>query len=205
MREFVWGYGVEAGLRVVMNNQCLEDLGLWTQDPSARSWCAQLRDRWRPPLTRVVLLADRVPDPRGPRHFFYAEPITSGDDLYRGVIEALYEESPGRVGEPKEAWLQRLRDDGVFCMDLVEDQLVNRRELAMARAAAAPRLADAVERLAPDGLLAIGSRTLEYVAPSAVALLNDSARVPFPAGAERKQFIAEVRRLVRPLLDRRGA
>ena len=95
LREIVWHHARNAGLRVRMSNRVLEDLAHWAAS-EAESWYEMLRRRWRPELARIVVASagNSVPDPRGPRHHFYAEPITKGDDLFRAVIEAFTATGP---------------------------------------------------------------------------------------------------------------
>ena len=53
----------------------------------------------------------RVGSPVG--RLFYAPTLTAADNLFRGVVAALYEPNPrGMTGTPKAPWLERLREDG---------------------------------------------------------------------------------------------
>ncbi|MDQ3632829.1 MAG: hypothetical protein M3417_16480 [Actinomycetota bacterium] len=69
---------------------------------------------------RVLLIGESAPDPGdAERRFFYAPILTQHDALFRGVVEAFYRCSPGSKGDPKAPWLDRLKADGVFLIDLV--------------------------------------------------------------------------------------
>ena len=83
-------------------------------------WYAELREAHRPERVRVLLIGESAPDPgAAERRFFYAPVLDRRDNLYRGVVEAFYGCFPGRAGDPKATWLNRLEGDGVFLIDLV--------------------------------------------------------------------------------------
>lgn len=83
-------------------------------------WYAELRKANRPDRVRVLLIGESAPDPgAAERRFFYAPILTQYDALFRGVVEAFYGCSPGSKGDPKAPWLDRLKANGVFLIDLV--------------------------------------------------------------------------------------
>lgn len=194
LREIVWYHARNAGLRVRMSNRILEDLDGWRRKPEAASWYEMLRGRWRPDVARIVVIADSVPDPRGPRHHFYAEPMTKGDDLFRAVIEAFYGHKPGRVGESKEQWLQRLRHDGIFVIDLVTTPLILPDELEEERNRRVPLCVRETFDLHPDGVVLCGEST--FVLTHSGLPVIQSIPVPFPAGRGRKPFLAAMREIL---------
>jgi len=83
-------------------------------------WYAELRERYRPPAVRLLLVGESPPDPKaGEKRFFYA-PTLSYDNLYRGVAEALYGTEAEFDGRARLANLERMRSDGVLLIDAVE-------------------------------------------------------------------------------------
>jgi hypothetical protein len=54
-----------------------------------------------------LLIGESAPDARATeRRFFYAPTLTAADNLFRGVVAALYEPiPPGRSGGQKAPWL----------------------------------------------------------------------------------------------------
>lgn len=86
------------------------------------SWYRERSETWRPEAVRWLLIGESAPDAAsGPerRRFFYWPHLTRHDNLFRAVIDALYDEQVGSVRSSKKPWLARLRDDGVFLIDLV--------------------------------------------------------------------------------------
>ena len=193
LREIAWWHANQAGLRVEMNNRVLSDLGAWSRDPDAQTWYATLRDRWRPERVKTLLIVDRVPDPRGPRHHFYAEPITGGDHLFRAVVEGLYTETPGRPGDAKEEWLTRLRCDGVYVIDLVTRPIVLPDEFAAALDRCIPLCVQQARRLRPDGVILCGKSTFQLLIDKGLPVLHN-APISSPASRWRADFISSFRR-----------
>lgn len=59
------------------------------------AWYDELRNRYRPPDLHALLVAESPPDPgSGERRFFYS-PRLAADNLYRGVVEAVYGDERG--------------------------------------------------------------------------------------------------------------
>lgn len=86
------------------------------------SWYAELRAQYQPENVRLLLIGESVPTDHGgtrPRNFFYADHL-GYDNLYRGVLEALYGvRGLEKRSHDKRPWLRRLKNDGVFLIDLV--------------------------------------------------------------------------------------
>jgi hypothetical protein len=200
LREIAGWHANQAGLRVEMNNRVLTDLGAWSRDPDAQTWYATLRGRWRPEQVKTLLIVDRVPDPRGPRHHFYAEPITGGDHLFRAVVEALYMETPGRPGDAKEEWLARLRGDGVYVIDLVTQPIARRDEFAAALDVYTPQCVEQAHQLRPDGVILCGKPTFQLLIDKGLPVLHNMP-IPFPASRWRAEFISDLRRALQIIPD----
>jgi hypothetical protein len=164
------------------------------------AWYEELRGRWKPSKVRLLLVGGSAPDPgSAERRFFYAETLDRRDNLFRGVVAALYEPIPrGSSGQVKEPWLRRLRDDGVFLVDLVPFP-VNKfsgRDRRGARREHVPALISEALGLAPAGVIVCHEPTFDDVAvamlDAGLPLLHDAA-LPFPLGNMRGRFVAGVR------------
>ena len=85
-------------------------------------WCSDRRARWKPDAVRSLLISESAPDDGGDianRRFFYDDTLTGKDGLFREVVRALYNYPPLVSGRgQKVPWLQRLKDDDVFLIDL---------------------------------------------------------------------------------------
>ena len=173
----------------------------------AAAWYEELRERYRPERLRVLLVAESPPDPGdGERRFFYS-PELRADNLYRGVAQALY----GKQGETdilnKPAVLDRIRADGFWLIDAVDEPINKLGSAARARAIAAgvPRLAERCVELAPElGVIichgkvyAAGAQPLRE---GGVVLLHDEP-LPFPLGNWRAAFIRGFRQAVERALE----
>jgi hypothetical protein len=149
---------------------------------------------------RLLLVGESVPDPGGgSRRFFYGPTLDRRDNLFRGVVAALYEPIPrGLTGASKRPWLERMKADGVFLVDLVPFPVNTLAPAARRRARIdhAGELVTTAERLRPVGLVVCHGPTFAAVAPSVRArglpLLHDEP-IPFPLGNTRERFVVAVR------------
>lgn len=195
LREDVWGYAKQAGLRAEMNTRALVQLGEWGRNPDPDRWYRTLRRHWQPAWVRTLLVVDVVPDPRGPRHHFYAEPITTGDDLFRGVVEAMYGQRPGRVGQPED-WLAQLQDDGIYAIDVVTQPIVLPADLEAAMHERASAGVDEIRELRPELVVLCGESTFEHLAGAGLPV-RQSAPMPVPSRGRRERFVADLKRALR--------
>ncbi len=158
-----------------------------------------MREQWRPAEVRVLLVGESAPDARaGDRRFFYAPTLTRADNLFRGVVEAVYGRSPGRAGDAKAPWLERLRAGGFYLIDLVPypvNALAAGERRRTLREYAPACVGQAVE-LAPAGVIVCHGPSFDVLAgtmrDAGVPMLHD-ARIPFPLGNWRATFIERVR------------
>jgi hypothetical protein len=164
------------------------------------AWYDDLRRRWKPDAVRLLLVGESAPDPgAADRRFFYAPTLDQHDNLFRGVVAALYEPIPrGSAGKPKRPWLERLRADGVYLVDLVPfpvDKLPT-GERRRARREHVPALIRQVQALDPAGVIVCHAPTFSDAAPALrvarVPLLHDDP-LPFPLGNMRTAFVVGVR------------
>lgn len=166
-------------------------------------WFESMRDQWRPAPVRLLLVGESAPDFSGDqRRFFYAPTVSQYDNLFRGVIEALYGHSGLRKGEDRAPWLERLRTDGVYLIDLVPYPVngLTAQDRRRARQDHVDSCVAAIDRLAPDGVVICHAPTFrelrEPLRRTGARLLHDQP-IPFPLGNQRARFVAAVRAAVR--------
>jgi len=166
----------------------------------------ELRALYRPDEVRVLLVAESPPDPgEGPLRFFYDSTlVTGGDNLYRGVAEAVYGNEPAVDVNDKVAVLRCLQRDGFWLIDAVQHPINKLKRPARRDAirSAAPELVARIQTLAPTrGVVICHGGVFDEVAPllraEGVHLLHD-AMLPFPMAGGRKPFIRGLRQALRP-------
>ncbi|MBC7595993.1 MAG: hypothetical protein H7288_19020 [Kineosporiaceae bacterium] len=168
---------------------------------SENPWYQQLRDAWKPQSVRLLLIGESAPDDGGDVHqrrFFYAEPLSHSDNLFRSVVAALYDSGKLTKGDSKAPWLERLREDGIYLIDLSSNP-VNALPPRERRAVLRESVVGCVEnakRLAPQGIIVCHSPTFQLLAgplrEAGLPLLHDNP-IPFPLGNKRREFITKVR------------
>jgi hypothetical protein len=165
----------------------------------AGAYYQQLRQRWKPDLVRLLLIGESAPDPgQVELRFFYAPVLTQHDNLFRGVILALYGCSPGSAGDAKEPWLELLRANGVFLIDLVPYP-VNRlggREKSAARRAHVSECAQEAVGLKPAAVAVCHGEVFKVLSgPMRAADLDVIHDQPlrFPIGNWRESFAGDLR------------
>lgn len=160
-------------------------------------WYAERRARWKPDRVRLLLIAESAPDDGGElanRRFFYDNQLTGKDGLFREVVRALYD-NPMLVSGPnaKTPWLEKLRADGVFLIDLATVP-VNELGAAARGAALARSVGDTValaQDLKPDGVVLVKQNVFDLlerpVRQAGLPLLHDQF-TPFPGSGQQKRF-----------------
>jgi hypothetical protein len=163
---------------------------------------AQLRERWKPNRRQLLLIGESAPDPSGADlRFFYAPTLTGHDNLFRGVILSLYGQSPGHAGDPKRPWLEALREDGVYLIDLVPfpvNALSSRERKRALRDHAEERVAEAAA-LEPQAIAICHGPTFNALRPGLLEAglpLIHQQPLPFPLGNWREQFASGLRAAV---------
>lgn len=166
------------------------------------SWYESLRAAWRPEHVRLLLIGESAPDAgEGEPRFFYAPTLSAHDNLFCGVVHALYDAKDLEPGTEKKLWLERLRDDGVFVIDLVPHP-INKGKKSSRRQAwrqYADSCVAAALDLRPDGVGVCLSgifKVLENPLRQANLPLLHSQPIPFPVPWWRQQFVAGVRAAV---------
>ena len=173
------------------------------------SWYEPLRAEWRPENVRLLLIGESAPDPGdGELRFFYAPTLSAHDNLFCGVIHALYDATALEPGTEKKPWLERLRADGVFLIDLVPHP-INKGKKSLRRrewSQYADSCVAAALDLRPDGVvvcLAGVFKVLETPLRRANLPLLHSRPIPFPVPWWRQQFVAGVRTAVGDIVNAR--
>jgi hypothetical protein len=164
------------------------------------TWYDELREANRPAPIRVLLVGESAPDPGAEdRRFFYAPVLHKHDNLFRGVVQAFYGCSPGGAGDPKKPWLDRLKADGVFLIDLVPypvNNLSSDKSEAerLRRAARRDYVSACVERalaLKPEGIIighvGVYKAVADAMRAAGLPLLHDKS-IPFPLYGGKKRF-----------------
>ncbi len=160
----------------------------------------RLRAAYRPKRVEVLLIGESPPDPSdGELRFFYA-PGLRVDNLYRAVVEAVYGLDPDAVRTTlKTEMLGRLRNDGFWLIDAMEDLINHRppRERRSEIRKAVPYLIDRCGEIAPThGVVLCHGGVYKLAADdlrtAGVRLLHDD-RLPFPLGNWRGQFVEGLR------------
>ncbi|MET4782407.1 hypothetical protein [Glaciihabitans sp. UYNi722] len=164
-----------------------------SEDP----WYSERRARWKPEHVRLLLIAESAPADGGDitnRRFFYDDYLTGKDGLFREVVRALFD-SPALVSGPvaKRPWLEKLRDEGIFLIDLAP-MPVNYHS-PPERAAALRGNIEATVSLAtehqPDGVVLVKQNVFDLlerpIRSAGLPLLHD-AMIPFPGSGQQKRF-----------------
>ena len=161
------------------------------------NWYADRRERWRPEHVRLLLIAESAPDDGGDiskRRFFYDDDLTGHDGLFREVVKAIFD-NPALDSGPgqKRPWPARLRDEGVFLIDLapapVNYHRANERHDALqANVEATTKQAVA---LVPDGVILIKRNVFEALdqplRDADLSVLHDEF-IPFPGSGQQRRF-----------------
>jgi hypothetical protein len=160
----------------------------------------RLRADYRPERVEVLLIGESPPDPgEGELRFFYA-PELRADNLYRGVVEAVYGlELDGVKATPKTEMLGRLRNDGFWLIDAVEEPINKRtpRERSEAIREGVPDLVRRCKAIAPRRGVVIChgevyKLTADALRAAGVRVLHDEP-LPFPLGNWRGRFVRGLR------------
>jgi hypothetical protein len=139
--------------------------------------------RYRPDQVRLLLVAHAPP--KALDRYFYFESVPRKDDLFRYVIRGLFGSFPERSDKP--LWLERLRSEGVFMIDLIE-RPYDGSDLGDH----AVRLADRARALEPDHVILIKADVFD----AAFTHLREQGlpvvpqRISFPSSGRQREFEA---------------
>lgn len=142
-------------------------------------------ERYRPQRIRVLLVAQMPPIAKegDPPRYFYFEEVTKHDDLFRGVVKAVLRIEPDRTN--KAATLKRLRDEGVFLIDLKPDPLDPRPLKDFV-----PSLVERCRLLCPEHIILIKADVHDAALKTLIAarLPVSEVRIPFPGTGQQTVF-----------------
>lgn len=141
----------------------------------------QAAKKYRPATVRLLLVAEAPPSALD--RYFYFEVVTTQDSLFRYVTRAILKVGPTRAN--KAELLGRLRDGGVFLIDLGQDPVDAGSD--------APDVAGFVRRirqLAPERIIVIKTGVFDLVRgpllEAGMPLVDE--RVPFPGSGQQRNF-----------------
>lgn len=146
--------------------------------------------KYRPVAVKLLLVAEAPPAALD--RYFYFEDVPRQDSLFRYVARAILKVEPTR--ENKADLLARLRDQGVFLIDLKQDPMDGG-----SLAEEVPRLVRRVHALAPMKIIVIKSSVFDLVRDALLehGLPLVDERVPFPGSGQQRRFEASFARALR--------
>jgi hypothetical protein len=146
--------------------------------------------KYRPDEIKLLLVAEAPPAALD--RYFYFEDVSQQDSLFRYVARSILKTEPTRNN--KAELLARLRDQGVFLIDLKRDP-VDGKSLARE----VPDLLRRIRKLAPHKIVVIKASVYDLVQrPLTEADLPVvDERVPFPGSGQQRRFEVAFARALR--------
>jgi hypothetical protein len=162
-------------------------------EATARRRRKQAAERYRPDDVCLLLVAEAPPSALA--RYFYFEDVREQDSLFRYVVETVLGEEPSRTG--KAAQLSRLRDRGVFLIDLKTDPKVDDEPLD----AHVPDLVRRAVALEPKHVITIKANVCDLCqGPLRAAGLDVmDERIPFPGSGQQRRFVDGMTRALRAI------
>ena len=156
----------------------------------ARRRRAAAAARWRPDRIDLLLVAEAPPSAL--ERYFYFEDVPVHDSLFRHVVEAALGDKPTRDKAP---YLDELRAQGVFLVDLSVDPFDDRRE-AIPRCV--PDLVRRARDLNPARIVLIGAAVYDaaYAVLRQAGLPVVDQRLPYPGSGQQRRFLEGFRALL---------
>ncbi len=165
----------------------------------------RLRDRYKPPTghLRVVFLGESRPDPvDGPPRMFYIPELSSHDNLFRGLMKALYDAGPSDLKSSKHRWVRQFQEDGFWLLDVVPYPVnhFSQRDRKAALLASVDFTASRIKRESPShGIIICHAGTFhvvsEHLKSSGLIVLHEEP-IPFPLAHNRPRFANAVRKVL---------
>ena len=155
------------------------------------------RARWKSEQVRLLLIAESAPNDGGEeanRRFFYDDALTGRDGLFRQVVQMLFEHPQLERGAGRKLlWLDKLRDWGVYLIDLASVP-VNYHSPSERATALKGNIAATVSLatdLKPDGIILVKKNVFELlqkpILEAGLPLLHESF-ILFPGSGQQKRF-----------------
>jgi hypothetical protein len=142
-------------------------------------------ENYRPKQVRILLVAQMPPvsKPPDPPRYFYLPNVSKHDLLFRAVVKAMLHAEPERGSKTR--LLSKLRNDGVFLIDLKPNPLDNRplRDFV-------PSLITRCNELRPQRIILIKTDVYDiaFGPLRAAGLPVIDERIPFPGSGRQKEF-----------------
>ena len=158
------------------------DDGVATSHAEARRRRERAAAAFKPAHVQTLLVVEAPPSALD-RYFYFLD-VDVQDSLFRHVIEATFGTKPTRDKRP---WLDALRTEGYFLIDLSPDPFADPKVLRPL----VPQLVDRCARLRPDRIVLIGARVydLAFKALHAARQPVVDVRLPIPGYGQRKRFL----------------
>jgi len=160
-----------------------------------------VRKGYLPPNgVKVLFIGESAPNPRsGEIRFFYHPILRSADNLFRGLMLALYDaDKQALASTPKAQWLDRFQRDGYYLDDLCGEPVnhLPPPERSRARRAAVKNLLRRIHALSPRGIIICHQGVYgdigDLLRANRLPVLHTEP-IPFPLGNHRIRFADAVR------------
>jgi hypothetical protein len=173
--------------------------GATSEAAAARARRDRAARKYRPTAVKLLLVAEAPPSSLD--RYFYFEDVSTQDSLFRYVARAILKVEPTR--ETKPDLLARLRDRGVFLIDLKRDPVSDERSSLVEEV---PGLVQRARRLAPERIIVVKSSVFDLVrgALLGAGLPLVDEPVPFPGSGQQRRFEESFARALRRKPRRRA-
>lgn len=148
-------------------------------------------ERFRPSTVDCLFVAEAPPADES--RYFYFEDFSTGDSLYLEVSKALFKSlNVDRLRAGKATFLERLRDQGLWLIDLSEDPIPGRASKSTYLQGWVDSLVDRCREINPRRVILLATSVYD----SAYERLDESGvpvvdvRMPFPGSGRQKEFRA---------------
>lgn len=141
---------------------------------------AEAARRFKPERVKLLIVAEAPPS--APDRYFYFEHVPTQDSLFRYVTKGLF---GVQLSRDKRPLLRRLRESGVFLVDLKLDPVDGSR-----LSANVPALIERCTELTPEQIILIKATVYDaaYGPMKQAGLPVMNARVPFPGSGQQRNF-----------------
>ena len=169
-----------------------------------------VREKYKPETIKLLLIAESpppAPEIQSSRQFYYAERIRKDDRLFVNTIKALYLEAEDskepELEAEKEAWLTRLKQDGVYMIEALDDSQeheVTKKQRQERIANSLPGIMKKVKELATEEtkIILIKSNVFEVAAEplreAGYTVLNTEL-VDYPGRFNQRDYREKLRKL----------
>jgi len=147
---------------------------------------AEAAAKYRPDRVRILLVAEAPPN--DPSRYFYFDDVAEHDSLFRYVAQGVLGIEPTRTTKPM--LLERLKERGVFLIDLMDDPKVCNDHDAHVE-----QLVTKCRDLEPDAIILIKAPVFDaaYQRLKSADLPVIDVRMPFPGSGQQRKFEEDFR------------